>query len=181
MGGNLLRSKILEMKLQAARQNGGGQFLWIGGGENKFNVRRRFFQGFQERIKAAFGKHMHFVNQIDFIASFHRRIGHVIKQIARIIHAGARGGIYFNQIGKTSTINFQAMFAAPAGMAAHALFKTIQRFGKDARNRGFAHAAGAGKEIGMMEAIIIQCISQCFCHMLLANQFVKIFRSPLPG
>ena len=83
-----------------SREDGRGQFLRVGGGEDEFDVRRRFFQCFQQRIEAAGGKHMHFVNEIDFVLSFDRRVGDVVEQFARFFNAGARGGIYFDEVGK---------------------------------------------------------------------------------
>ena len=181
MGGNLARGQVFQMELQAARQHGSRHFLRIGGGENEFDVRRRFFQGFQKRIETAARKHVYLVNQIHFEAPFHRRIGHVIEQIARIVHAGARCRIHFDQIGKTAGIYFQTVLARAARMAAHAIGQTIQGFGENTGNRRFAHAARAGKKIGVMDAVVIERVGKRFCHVRLANQFVKIFRSPLPG
>ena len=117
---------VFQVELQAAREDGRGQFLRVGGGEDEFDVRRWFFQRFQQRIEAAGGKHMHFVNEIDFVLPFDRRVGDVIEQLACFFNAGARGGIYFNEVGKAPLVDFLAMVAFAAGIGADVIFLAVE-------------------------------------------------------
>jgi len=54
----------------------------------------------------------------------------------------------------------------------------IQRLGKDARDAGLAHATGAGKQKGVVQAVVVQRVDQRLEHMLLADQFTKCAWAP---
>ena len=169
---------VFQVELQAAREDGRGQFLRVGGGEDEFDVRRRFFQRFQQRVEAASGKHVHFVNEIDFVSALDRGVGDVIEQFARFFDARARGGIDFDEVGKASLVDFLAVVAFAAGIGADVVFLAVERFGEDAGDGGFADAARAGKEVSVMNAVMVQRVGQRLGHMRLADQFVKVFRPP---
>ena len=77
-------------------------------------MRRRLFQRFQQRIKAVAGKHVHFVDQIDFETTTRRRVLNVIQQIAGIFDFGSRGGVDLQQINKTALLNLTAIITHAA-------------------------------------------------------------------
>jgi len=58
---------------------------------------------------------------------------------------------------------------------------TIQRAGDQAGGRGLAHPASAGEEIGMMQAIMRNCILQRARQDFLARDIFKFLRAPLAG
>ena len=57
----------------------------------------------------------------------------------------------------------------------------IQGLGEDARQGGLADAPGPGKEIGVMEAILIEGIAQRPHHMGLTDHVREGAGSPLAG
>ena len=115
---------------------------------------------------------MNFINQIDFIATARWRILHVIQQVAHIIDAGARCCIDLNKVYKSAFIDFSAAGANTTGNRAYALF-AVKAFGQNARNGSFTHTTGAGKQIGMVQAVVIQRINQRLKHMLLTCHLGK--------
>ena len=58
------------------------------------------------------------------------------------------------------------------------VFLAVERFGEDAGDGGFADAACAGKEVSVVDAVMVQRVGQRLGHMRLADQFVKVFRPP---
>ncbi len=92
---------------------------------------------------------MDFVDQINFVASATGRILNIIQQLTGIIDLGTRRGINFNQINKTTVVDFNTAITLATGSRADALF-TIERFGKYSSQCGFTHSAGAGKQKSMM-------------------------------
>ena len=72
------------MELHTTRKNGDRQFLRIGGCKQEFDIFRRFFKGFKQRIEAVTREHMHFVNQIDLKAPNGWFVLHVIEQFTGI-------------------------------------------------------------------------------------------------
>ncbi len=119
---NLRRRQRAQGKLQAARQHRDRQFLRIGGGEQEFDMCRRFFQRFKQGVEARFREHVHFVDQVDLEAPANRGVVHIVEQFAGVIDAGARRGIHFDQIHEAAFVDFPTGRAHTAGRAAHAGF-----------------------------------------------------------
>ena len=95
MLGNLLSRHVAQNKLQTAAQYGNGDFVRIGGRQNEFNVFGRLFQSLQHGIERAFGKHMHFVDDIDFVFTRSRRVLGVFQHFADIVDTGIRCRVDF--------------------------------------------------------------------------------------
>ena len=74
--------------------------------------------------------------------------------------------------GDDACATLAAGFGANAGFA-------VKRLGNNARQRGFAHPARAGKKVGMMQALLLQRIGERPHHMLLPDQFGKGLGTPL--
>ena len=68
----------MEVEPLTTAENGGQNFLRLGRRENKFHVRRRLLQRFQERIERGRGQHVHFVDDINLIARLRWRVAHVV-------------------------------------------------------------------------------------------------------
>ena len=174
---NLIDPQALQIELQAPRKNRDGQPLGIGGGQQKFDVWRRFLERFEQRVEGMIGKHMDFVDQVDLEPPTCRRVLHVVEQFTGFIHLRARRGIHLDQIHVTALVDFETGTALSARGAADACF-AIQGFGQHARDRGFADPAGAGKQIGMVKSLAVQRIYQRAQHMALANHLAEIARAP---
>ena len=56
---------------------------------------------------------------------------------------------------------------------------TVEGLGKQARAGSFAYAAGAGKEVRMMEPAMLDGVAQRACDWFLTRYFVKRLRAPL--
>ena len=51
-------------------------------------MRRRFFKRFEKRIEGCRGKHVNFVDDIDFVFALRWREVDLVAQVAEIVHAG---------------------------------------------------------------------------------------------
>ena len=102
---------------------------------------------------------MYFIDQVHLITPNGRRVLHVFQQFASIFNLGAGGRIYLNQVNKTPFINGGASTALATGLGTNPHL-TIQAFGQNTSNGRFTHTTGAGKQIGMVQAIMIQRIDQ---------------------
>ena len=74
MSNDLLWLHIFQIELQAAREHRRRQLLRISCRQQKQRVRRRFFKGFEQCVKAVIRQHMHFINEINFIARSRGRV-----------------------------------------------------------------------------------------------------------
>ena len=111
---NMRRRHLLQIELQAARQDGHRNFLRIGGGQNEFHMRGRLFQRFQHRVEGMVGQHVHFVDHIDLEARIDRRIDGALKQRRHFIDTAVRRRIHFDIVDKTAFVDFAAGLALPA-------------------------------------------------------------------
>ena len=123
---------------------------------------------------------MHFVDEVDLVAATGRRVLHVFEQFTRVIDLGARGCVDLDQVQEPPGVDLPATGAFPTGLRRNAPL-AIEALGKDARDRGLAHAAGTGKQEGMVNATGIQRVAQSLEHMLLARHFGEGFGAPLAG
>ena len=54
-------------------------YICGGGSQNKFDVFGRFFKCFEQCIEAVFGKHVHFIDEVNFKAATAGRVCHVVQ------------------------------------------------------------------------------------------------------
>ena len=71
-----------EVVTLAARLDGGGQLVRIGGGADELHVRRRLFERLQQRVERAGGEHVYFVDDVDLEAALGRLVAHVLDDLA---------------------------------------------------------------------------------------------------
>ena len=57
-----------EVEALAAADDGREDFVGLGGGEEKFDIGGRLFEGFEKRVEGLFGEHVHFVDDVDLVA-----------------------------------------------------------------------------------------------------------------
>ncbi|MCY1343084.1 hypothetical protein D9M69_290930 [compost metagenome] len=172
-----LRRHVLQGELQAARKDGDRQFLRVGSGQQELDVGRRLFEGLQQRVERVRGEHVHFVDQVDLVAAAAGGVLHVVEQFAGVFHLGAAGGVHFDQVDEATFIDLPADRALAARGGAYAGF-AVQALGENTRDGGLAHAPGTGKQIGVVQALVVQGIDQGFQHMGLADHFAERARTP---
>jgi hypothetical protein len=116
----LRTSSSFQVELQTARQHRGRQFLRVGGRQQELDVRRRLFEGFQQRIETVPGQHVHLVDEVYLVARAGGRVLNIIQQLARILDPGARGGIDFDQVDETALVDLKAGTALATGLGTDA-------------------------------------------------------------
>ncbi len=120
---------------------------------------------------------MHLVDQVHLEAPPCRCVLRVLDHLAHIVHAGVAGSVDFQQVHETAGIDRRAHRAFATGISRFAAL-AIQRFREDARNRGLAHAAGAGEQIGMVHAAGVERIGERAHDMLLPDEFGELAGAP---
>ena len=180
MAGYLRGRHIAQNELQAAGKDGDGDFVRVGGGKDEFDVAGRLFQRFEHGVEGAFGEHVHFVDDIDFVFAGSGGVLGVFQHFADVVDAGVAGGVDFEQIDKAALVDGGAGGALAAGFAVGRCF-AVEAFGEDAGDGGFAHAARAGEQIGVVQAAFVERVLQGFDNVFLADQIGEGFRAPLAG
>ena len=137
----------------------------------------RLFEGFQQRIERVRGEHVHFVDQVDLVATTTGCVLHVLEQFAGVLDLGAAGSVDFDQIDEAPLIDLPAYRAGTARCRADTGL-AVQALGDDAGNGGLADPAGTGEQVRMVQALAVQRIDQGLEHMGLADHFAERARTP---
>ena len=177
LGADTVRLQALEIELETAREHRHRHLLGVGGGEQKFDVGRWLFEGLEQSVEAGVGEHVHLVDEVHLVAPANGGEGHVFEQLAGLVHLGAGSRVHLDEIGEAPFVHLLADTASPAGGGAHPFF-TVERLGQNPRQGGLAHAPGAGEEIGVMEAVVVQGVAQGAHHMFLPHHLGEVTGAP---
>ncbi len=112
----------------------------FGRGQNKDNVRWRFFQGLKQSIKGFFGEHVYFVDDVDFVLGAGGRNVDFVAQLADFVDTAIAGSIDFDNIQMRGVIVRQ----------------TINFVRQDTSDRGFARTTRPGQQIGVANRALFE-------------------------
>ena len=152
----------------------------IGGGKDKFDVLGRFFQRFEHGVERGFGQHVHFVDDVNLVFACRGRVLGVFQHFADVVDAGVAGGVDFQQVHKSPCINGLASGALPAWFAVMRVF-AVEAFGENAGDGGFAYAARACEQIGVVQTSVGKGVLQGFDNVLLPHEVGEGFGAPFAG
>ena len=167
-----------QVELQTTRKHRHRHFLRVGRGQHELQIFGGFFQGLQHRVERGVGQHVHLVDHEDLEAPLHRFVNRLLQQALHLVHTPVRGGVEFGVVHKAPGVDVAASLAHATGLGGDAALPvsalTVERLGQNARDRGLAHAPGAGEQIGVVQALLHQGIGQSLHHMLLPHQLGEV-------
>ena len=85
---------------------------------------------------------------------------HVVEQLTGVVHLGARGRIDFDEVDEAPLVDLHGTSRTPPQGRALTPTLAIEAFGQDTGHRRLADAAGAGEQVGVMQAVLIQSIDE---------------------
>ena len=162
----------------AAGQDGGRHLLDLGGGQNKNDMGRRFFQRLEQRIEGRRGQHVHLVDDVYLILAGAGGVGSLIPQVADIVHAVVGCGVHLHHIQNAAVVDALADLAFAAGVAVLRV-QAVDRLGKDLGTGGLAGAAHAGEQVGVAHTAGGDLIAQGRHDTALTHYIFKPLGSPL--
>ena len=129
-------------------QDGGRELLWLGSGQNKDHMGRRFLQRFQKRVEGGSGQHVNFVDDIDLVFSHLGGVAYLLQQFADIIHAVVGGCVQLQHVHGAFRLNGPADLALAAWVAVVGI-QTVDGPAHQLGHGGFARAAAAAEQVGV--------------------------------
>src|SRR5262249_55018956 len=90
------------------------------------------------------------------------------------------GGVDFDDIERSAGGDLLAGLADSARLR-RGTCHAVKRLGENARRRGFPDATRSGKDVGMSDAVVEDCVFQRVGNVLLPDQIGKRLRAPLAG
>ena len=174
--GNFLEGERAEIEKLRARFDRVDKIFRASGGQDENDAFGRLFESLQQRVRGFVGELVSFVENHDFVAARGRSVTHHFAQLANLVDAAIGGGVNFENVERSAGGNFAAGIAGVVGLGGGA-FHAIQRLGEDARGGRLAHAAHAGKDIGVSDAIRFDGVRERLRDVLLADNFSECLRA----
>ncbi len=69
VGHDLLGHEVLQIELQAARQDGDRQLLRVGGSEQELDVGRRLLKRLEQRVETVGGQHVDLIDEVHLVSA----------------------------------------------------------------------------------------------------------------
>ncbi|VVD92244.1 hypothetical protein PNO31109_01673 [Pandoraea nosoerga] len=174
---DMARRHLLQVELQAAREHGDWNLLRIGRRQNELDVRGRLLERLEHRVESVPGEHVHFVDHVDLEARVSRRVDRLFQQRRHLVDAAVGRCVHFDVVDETALVDGAARLAHPARRCRDPRL-AIERLGQNARQRSLADAARTGKQIGVMQTLLLERVRQRTHDMLLAHQGREAFGAP---
>ena len=152
MSGEKGFSQMMKGKDLAAAQNGSGEAVHFRGREDEDHVARWFLERLQKSVEGAFGEHVRFVNDENFVTPLHRGIADFFPEGPGVIHGVVGGAVDFDNVRMNARRNFPALLAFIARFGRGGV-GAVERLGEDPGNGGLADAACAAEEVAGGDAV----------------------------
>ena len=137
----------------------------------------RLFERLQEAVESLLREHVHFVDDVDLGPGGDGAVARVLDDLAHVVDAGMRSRVHLDHVDMTRLHDRLAMDAEfghvdarRVDLAGNAI---IEGAGENARSRGFADAAHAGQDIGLMDAARGEGVGERPDHRLLADEVLE--------
>ena len=156
----------------------------FGGGEDELHIGRRLFEGFQQPVEGGGREHVHFVDDIDFVRRRGGRVFDRVDDLADVVDASIGGGVHLDDVDVAAFDDGAAVLTLNAqierGMRAGAVF-IVEGARQNTGGGGFADAAHAGQNEGVVNAVLRKRIAQGLHHGVLTDERREVARTILPG
>ncbi len=178
--GDRLGGDGAEVEALAAGEDGGQDLVRLGGGEDEFHVRRRFFERLEQGVERRVGEHVDLVDVVDLELAAGGGEAHGFAEVADLFDAVVGGAVDFEHVERAAfgDLDADVFVGIEVGFRAAG---AIERLGEDAGGGGFAGAAGADEKVGVGEALLGDRIAQGADDVVLAEDIVEGFGSVFAG
>ena len=143
----------MEIEALATAHDRRQNFLRFSRRENEFHVGWRLLQRFQKRVERGRGQHVHFVDDINFVARFGWRVAHVFAQLAHLLDAVVACAVNLQDIEAVAGRDLAAIVARAVRVNSGPLH-AVERFRQNARGRSFADATRPDEQISVRQPVL---------------------------
>ena len=177
---NLPEADGAEVEVLATGKDGPGHLVQLGRSQDEDHVRRRLFQGFQQRVESLGGQHMNFIDDKHLVAVPRRPVSDALPQFPNLVNAAVGGRVDLENIDGLARGYFPAGWTVITGIDGGAL-PAVQRLGQDPGRGGLPHSPRSREQIGMGDAILGDGVLEGLRRGALPHDFSKGLRPPLAG
>ena len=142
-------------------------------------MRRRLFDGLEQRVERLRRQPVHFVDDEDLVAIAHRRHPEAgDDDVADLVDLRVRGGVDLEDVHVASFGNLEAGVARSAGIGRRTGV-AVQGARQNSRRRRLADAARPGKHERLRDAARRDGVAQRLRDTALADDVIESLRAPL--
>jgi hypothetical protein len=176
--GQHLRRDQAERVVVRTRPDRPDDLVGLGGGEDELEVRRRLLDQLQQSVEALRGHHVRLVDDVDLVAALDRREEGSLPQIAGVVHTAVRRRVDLDHVDAAGTAARQvgARLAHPARLGDRA-FLAVDGTGEDPRTGGLSTPARSGEQVGMIDPVVAQRVTQRRRDMILPDHLSERLRA----
>src|SRR5579884_3301180 len=183
MIGELLSGDTAKVEPLAAREHCYRHLVHLGRCEEELHMLRWLLKCFQQGIESWLGKHVNFVDDVDFVARADRGVAHRVDDLSDIIHPRMRSGVHLDDVDVPSLGNGAAWLAYIAGRdrrtALPVRADAVQGLCDQPRRRGFADPPDSGEKESMRDPAALDRVGESLHHRVLTDQLGKGLRAVL--
>ena len=147
----ILHAHAHEVIHLATAQNGGQDAMLLGGGQDEYHIRGRFFECLEEGVEGGCGEHVHLVDDENLVLAHLWRNEHLLAKFSHFIHRVVACRIQLLYVHRALFIESLATLALAARITVGQGRKAVDRLGKDACAGGLAHSARSAEQVGMRQ------------------------------
>ena len=174
---DLFFAQAMKVEPLASRLDGFRNLLRIGRAHDENNMARRFFKRLKQRIEGRNGEHVHFVDDINLVATARGRILNAADNLlAHVIDARAACRIELIDVGVDAGRNGLALLARAVGRRRWTLLAQ-KRFGKQASRRGLTRSSRPAKQVSVANFILLDGVFERTLDMGLAHDVFECLRA----
>ena len=164
-----------------ARPDGADDLLRFRGGEDKLRMRRGFLDELQQRVETRGGDHVGLVDDVDLVAAVHRGEEGALPQVPGVLDTAVAGGVDLDHVDAARPTARQILTgtAHPAGRGRGALL-AVQAARQDAGRGGFAATTRPGKQVSVVDAVVVQGPHEGHGDVILADHLGERIRAIAP-
>lgn len=155
-----------------AAADGRQHLLRLRGREHEDQVLGRLLHDLEQRIEARRRDHVGLVHDEDAVARFRRRVERAVTQLTGVVHAAVAGRVELDDVEVARAAGSERdTRAAHSARRRRRTLDAVERPRQDACGRRLATPARAGEEVGVIDALRVQCDGQRLGDMLLPDHF----------
>ncbi len=169
-----------ELEVLRARAQRREHLLRVGGGEHQHDVRGRFLERLQQRVRRRPGEHVDLVDDVHLAAA--RRPDaevHALDELAHRVDTVVRRGVELDEVEERPGRDRDAVLADPARLAVGAEVQAVERPRQEPGGRGLAGAARAGEEVGVADTVLDHGVAERGRDVVLADHLGEFLRPVL--
>ena len=176
----------VEAEVLAARADGLGNVLGLGGGHHEDDVVGRLFEGLEECVEGGVGDLVGLVEDVDLVTVAGGRVAGCVAQFANLVDATVGGGVNLDDIDGVAGADLGAGFAGLAWLGGGARraadgVAAVEGHGEDACDGGLADAAMAAEDVSVGDAVLQERVGERDGDVVLADDVGEALRAVFAG